>query len=158
MSKPSLPILLALSALTGLGPSFGQTAGEDPVAPALTGGLLVQLQVADLERSVRFYRDILGFEITERRDDLQFAHVATGLKGLQLGLSAGGTTPPRPGTTVLNFDVIGDLEILREGLSAKGVQFHGPTAVIPGKVRLATFADPDGYLLRLAGEDTEVGR
>ena len=120
--------------------------------PGFTGGLLVQLQVKELERSIRFYRDVLGFELTERRDDLAFAHIATGLDGLQLGLSVG-ETAPQPGTVVLNFDVRGDLEALRGELEKKGVTFLGPTQVIPGKVRLATFKDPDGYSVRLAGED-----
>jgi catechol 2,3-dioxygenase-like lactoylglutathione lyase family enzyme len=113
--------------------------------------LLVQLQVKDLERSIRFYRDTLGFEVTERRDDLQFVHVSCGLQGLQLGLSAGGTAPPQPGTVTLNFGVQGDIEEARRALEARGVTFLGPTVVIPGKVTLAEFRDPDGYRIRLAG-------
>lgn len=55
---------------------------------------------------------------------------------------------------MLNFTVRGALEELRAGLEAKGVLFQGPTQVIPGKVRLATFKDPDGYTVRLAGDDS----
>jgi catechol 2,3-dioxygenase-like lactoylglutathione lyase family enzyme len=115
--------------------------------------LLVQLQVADLDRAIRFYTHTLGFELTERRDDLQFAHISCGLRGLQLGLSAGGGKAPHPGTIALNFGVQGDVEAAREALQRRGVVFEGPTRVIPGKVRLAAFRDPDGYLIRLAGED-----
>ena len=115
--------------------------------------LLVQLQVADLDRSIRFYTETLGFKVTERRDDLQFAHVDCGISGLQLGLSAGGSTPPLPGSVALNFGVKGDIEVARKALEAKGVVFKGPTVVIAGKVRLAEFRDPDGYKIRLAGED-----
>jgi hypothetical protein len=39
-------------------------------------------------------------------------------------------------------------------LESKGVVFTGPTRVIPGKVKLAGFKDPDGYALRLAAPDT----
>jgi len=126
----------------------GGTAG-----PLWKPALLVQLQVADLDRSIRFYTETLGFKLTERRDDLQFAHVDCGVDGLQLGLSAGGKNSAGPGSVALNFSVKGDIEASRRALEARGVVFRGPTIVIPGKVRLAEFKDPDGHTVRLAGED-----
>ena len=138
---------LVLSAAT-----VAHTADDRP-AVRYRPSLLVQLAVADLDRSIRFYTETLGFELTERRDDLQFAHISCGLQGLQLGLSAGGEKPPDPGTVVLNFGVQGDVEAARGALEKRGVVFEGPTRVIPGKVRLAAFRDPDGYRIRLAGED-----
>src|SRR5262245_9636074 len=128
---------------------------DEAPAPAVRykPSLLVQLQVSDLDRSIRFYRDTLGFEVTERRDDLQFVHLSCGLQGLQLGLSAGGEAPPQAGTVTLNFGVQGDIEDARRALEARGVVFLGPTVVIPGKVRLAAFRDPDGYRIRLAATE-----
>ena len=61
--------------------------------------------------------------------------------------------PPDPGTLTLNLGVRGDVDDARRTLEARGIVFKGPTVVIPGKVRLAEFSDPDGYRLRLAGED-----
>jgi catechol 2,3-dioxygenase len=62
----------------------------------------VHLKVADLDRSLAFYRDILGFEITRRRAGAVFMsaggyhhHIA-----LNVWESQGGSPPP-PGTTGL---------------------------------------------------------
>ena len=62
----------------------------------------VHLKVADLERSVAFYRDVLGFEVRARMpgaaflaDDGYHHHI-----GLNTWASAGGSPPP-PGTTGL---------------------------------------------------------
>jgi catechol 2,3-dioxygenase-like lactoylglutathione lyase family enzyme len=135
-------------------------AGDDEQVPVVTyaPSLLVQLQVSDLDRSLRFYTETLGFKLTERRDDLEFAHLDCGVPGLQLGLSAGGSLPPNPGSVVLNFGVRGDVEVSRKALEVKGVAFRGATVVIPGKVRLAEFSDPDGYRIRLTGEDGGAAR
>lgn len=109
----------------------------------------LQLAVSSLDRSIGFYESTLGFKVTERRDDLKFAHVATNVPGLELGLSE----TPSPAVSrgvVINFSVA-DVAAGRAALEAGGVTFVGPTQVIPGKVALAEFTDPDGHRLRLAG-------
>jgi catechol 2,3-dioxygenase len=63
----------------------------------------VHLKVADLDRALRFYRDVLGFELTQRYGS-QAAFVSAGGYHHHIGLntweSAGGR-PPAPGTTGL---------------------------------------------------------
>lgn len=74
----------------------------DPIDPNVGIGH-VHLKVADLERSLHFYRDVLGFEVT-----LQIGSSAAFLSaggyhhhiGLNTWESAGGKPPP-PGTTGL---------------------------------------------------------
>jgi catechol 2,3-dioxygenase-like lactoylglutathione lyase family enzyme len=111
--------------------------------------LLIQLGVKDLDRAIRFYTGVLGFELTERRDDLQFAHLDTNVDGLQIGLSEQ-AAPKGSGSVLLNIGVK-DVATARAALEARGVVFRRPTVVIPGKVALAEFTDPDGNLLRFAG-------
>jgi catechol 2,3-dioxygenase len=73
-----------------------------PVNPGVTIGH-VHLKVADLERALGFYRDVLGFQVTQR-----FGRTAVFLAagdyhhhlGLNTWESAGGSPPP-PGTTGL---------------------------------------------------------
>src|SRR6478672_1810632 len=63
----------------------------------------VHLKVADLERALAFYRDVLGFELTQRFG-AQAAFLSAGGYHHHIGLntweSAGGR-PPAPGTTGL---------------------------------------------------------
>ena len=111
--------------------------------------LLIQLGVKDLDRAVEFYTNVLGFEVTERRDDLQFVHLSTNVDGLQIGLSQQ-PEPRGSGSVLLNIGVK-DVAAARRSVEARGVVFRRPTVVIPGKVALAEFSDPDGNLLRFAG-------
>ena len=68
----------------------------------------VHLKVADLERSIRFYRDVLGFEVMQRFGD-SAAFLSAGGYHHHLGLntweSLGGSPPPA-GTTGLYHTAI----------------------------------------------------
>jgi predicted enzyme related to lactoylglutathione lyase len=147
MTAQLLFLSLSAAMILPLEPAVQQGAAADLGFRPLT---TLQLVVADLDRSIRFYEDVLGFKVRERRDDLQFAHITTNVPGLELGLNQVASPVPRPAGTVLNFSVK-DVEAGRRALEARGVKFAGPTRVIPGKVALAEFADPDGHRLRLAG-------
>jgi predicted enzyme related to lactoylglutathione lyase len=140
--------LLAVWALVAALPSH-EGAGANPDGVTYRPTLLVQLGVKDLDRAIRFYTEALGFEVTERRDDLRFAHLSTNVPGLQIGLSEQ-PEPKGSGSALLNIGVT-DVTSARKTLEARGVTFPRPTVVIPGKVALAEFADPDGNRLRFAG-------
>jgi catechol 2,3-dioxygenase len=79
--------------------------------PAINSGVRighVHLKVADLERSLAFYRDVLGFEVTQKMGR-QAAFLSAGGYHHHIGLntweSAGGSPPP-PGTTGLYHTAI----------------------------------------------------
>ena len=138
---------LGLSLLALLGVIPQSTIGQSRVE--YRPSLLVQLSVGNLDTAIAFYTKTLEFELTERRDDLKFAHIDTNVPGLQFGLNE--VPDPRgTGGLVLNISVK-DVAAARRLLESRGVVFEGPTAVIPGKVSLAGFKDSDGNRLRLAG-------
>ncbi|HWD91634.1 MAG TPA: VOC family protein [Verrucomicrobiae bacterium] len=97
----------------------------------------VHLKVADLERALRFYRDVLGFEITTRYGS-QAAFLSAGGYHHHIGLntweSMGGSPPP-PGTTGLYHVAIlyptrallADAlrRVLAAGIELEGAADHG---------------------------------
>jgi catechol 2,3-dioxygenase len=63
----------------------------------------VHLKVADLDRAVAFYRDVLGFELTQRFGE-EAAFLSAGGYHHHIGLNtweSRGGSPPPPGTTGL---------------------------------------------------------
>ena len=108
----------------------------------------VHLKVADLERSLAFYRDVLGFELTQRFGS-QAAFLAAGGYHHQIGLntweSAGGVPPP-PGTTGLYHVAIlyptrALLADALRRLSAAGIELDG--AADHGVSEALYLRDPD---------------
>lgn len=141
-----LAIALAVAALS--------TGGAQSDGPYYRPTVVLQIGVSNLDQSIAFYEQVMGFKTVERRDDLQFAHVETNVPGLQLGLSVGGTQKGT-GAAIINFSVV-DVAGARKTLESRGVVFKGATQIIPGKVALAAFADPDGNVLRLAGPPPKI--
>ncbi len=92
----------------------------------------VHLKVSDLERSLVFYRDVLGFEITQRFGT-QAAFLSTGGYHHHIGLnsweSAGGQPPPAGATGLYHTAILYPTrallaEALRRVLAA-GIKFEG---------------------------------
>lgn len=73
-----------------------------PLDPGVTIGH-VHLKVADLERALGFWRDVLGFELTQRYGS-QAAFLSAGGYHHHIGLNtwdSGGGSPPPPASTGL---------------------------------------------------------
>lgn len=98
--------------------------------------------VTDLDRSIKWFADTLGFEEVFRAPDVGWAEMTTSAAGVSLGLGQNETVDGAGGTTPV-FGVK-DIAAARAALEAKGVRFDGDTVEIPGMVKLATFFDPDG--------------
>ncbi len=126
--------------------------GARPIAGMSIGH--VHLKVADLERAVAFYRDVLGFEATDRFGRQAAFLSADGYHhhiGLNTWESQGGR-PPAPGTTGLYHAAIlyparaSLAEALRR-LLAHGVRIDG--ASDHGVSEAIYLRDPDGNGLEL---------
>jgi len=104
---------------------------------------LVPLAVSDVERSIAFYRDRVGFTLDHD------VSPGNGMRVVQLtppgsacsiafGTGMGGGAP------VSNIHlVVDDVDAARAALADRGVEV-GPVQDLGGGVRYAFFADPDG--------------
>ena len=119
-----------------------------PIDPAVDIGH-VHLKVADIERALGFYSDVLGFEVQQRWGD-QAAFVSAGGYHHHIGLNtweSRGGSPPPPGTTGLYHVAIRYptrpllADALRRVLSA-GIRLDG--AADHGVSEALYLRDPDG--------------
>ena len=114
----------------------------------------VVIAVSDLERSNRFYRDVLDAEIVEID-----GRIAYRIGGQQLNVHGAGTRPAMvaripvgPGNSDLCFEWDGAIDGAIEHLRARGVRVEaGPMTRGGAKGRGTSvyFRDPDGTLLEL---------
>lgn len=111
-------------------------------------GLTLSLSVRDLERSKRFYSDVLGFIFGYEVDEIGWAGFRTPTGDVMVGLSKVEEVQPSSGL-VPTFNV-SDVDATRAKLEAQQVRFDGPTQTLAGLVKLATFFDPDGHPFRLS--------
>ena len=109
----------------------------------------VHLKVADLERALGFYRDVLGFAVTQRFGR-QAAFLSAGGYHHHIGLNtweSSGGPPPAPGTTGLYhvaflYPTRAQLaeavrRVLQAGISLEGAADHGVSEAV-------YLRDPDG--------------
>ncbi len=119
-----------------------------PIDPAVRIGH-VHLKVADLERALAFYRDVLGFEVTQRMG-AGAAFISAGGYHHHIGLntweSAGGSPPPRGTTGLYHLAILYPTRalladalrrVLQAGIELEGASDHGVSEAI-------YLRDPDG--------------
>jgi CreA protein len=111
-------------------------------------GVTLALEVSDLERSKRFYKEVLGFKFRYEVTEVGWCEFESPTKDVVIGLSKVETVSAGGGL-VPTFNVT-DIELTRSILESRDVRFDGPTSTMPGLVMLATFYDPDGHPFMLA--------
>jgi lactoylglutathione lyase len=106
---------------------------------------VVYLYVADLQRSLAFYRDVIGIPLEADAADPQWAE-ATLDGGVRFALhdAPEGAEPQVPGTVRVNFEV-DDIDAAAERLAKAGVVIGEISREPYGS--FFEFFDPDGYAL-----------
>jgi catechol 2,3-dioxygenase len=119
-----------------------------PIVPQARIGH-VHLKVSDLERALRFYHDVLGFELTQRFGQ-QAAFLSAGGYHHHIGLntweSAGGSPAPEGSTGLYHLAIVypsrAELanalrRLLKAGIPLEGAADHGVSEAL-------YLRDPDG--------------
>lgn len=136
----------------------------------------VGITVADIERSIRFYRDVLGFTLVRRRTaDAPYLAEQTGYAGVRLEVASFKSTPDsaqslelvqylthadgawKPATNIagsahLCFQ-IDDIDAAYKVLGARGARFKTPPVAITSGPNQGGFGvyiyDPDDFIIEL---------
>ena len=121
----------------------------------------VHLKVADLERAIAFYRDVLGFELTQRYG-AQAAFLSAGGYHHHIGLntweSQGGSPPPSGATGLYHVAILyptrTDLadalrRLIDAGIPLEGAADHGVSEAL-------YLRDPDGNGVELYWDRPEA--
>ena len=120
--------------------------GLDPAVPLL--------QVFDMQASLKFYCDVLGFQIVDQTDHDWWAMIKLGDAVLMLNTAyEDGQRPPLPESArvrghndVSLYFEFPDLDALHSHLRAKGCGVQPPSTTTYG-LRQLNVRDPDGYEL-----------
>ena len=121
----------------------------------------VHLKVADLDRAIAFYRDVLGFELTQRYG-AQAAFLSAGGYHHHIGLntweSQGGSPPPSGATGLYHLAILyptrADLadalrRLIDAGIPLEGTADHGVSEAL-------YLRDPDGNGVELYWDRPEA--
>jgi len=111
-----------------------------------------RLHIADFNRSLTFYRDVLGFTVdaTFPEDAPQFALLSRDGVGVQIGGPEAKKSDANPPTVTLYLDV-DDAMGLHEELKTKLAIEWGPEVFFYQRREFA-FRDPDGHLIIISEE------
>jgi|ERR1041385_1912554 catechol 2,3-dioxygenase len=122
--------------------------GSKPIHPEVRIGH-VHLKVANLDRTIAFYRDVLGFELTQRYG-AQAAFLSAGGYHHHIGLntweSQGGSAPPPGSTGLYHLAIVYPTRVeladalrrlIKAGIQLEGASDHGVSEAL-------YLRDPDG--------------
>lgn len=110
---------------------------------------LVWITVSDVKKAVKFYTEVLGFELLEFHEEYGWAELSGG-EGAMLGIAqAQPDSEFKPGHNSIAAITVENLDASIKELQTKNVRLMGPVQEVPGEVRLQTFSDKDGNIFQL---------
>jgi len=112
------------------------------------GGLTCGLNVTDIQKSMKWYREVLDFELIYYLEELGWCELQSPVKKVNVGLSQVEKMPPSGGNAVMTWGVK-DIEAACKELKNNAVKFDGDIRTIEKMVKLATFYDIDGNCFML---------
>lgn len=124
------------------------------------------LYVSDIERSVRFYRDVIGFvKVYQWPLEGPPAFVSLTLGSVALGISTRSVAESLLGRPVCQDDSprfelclsTQDVDEASEHLRSRGVQQVRPPANMPWGERVVHFMDPDGNPIHISAKIKTTG-
>lgn len=168
------PVLIVLLAIV-LGGTVSVLSADAKGESMITGIHHTAISTPDIERSLAFYRDLMGFEVlsdTTWPVGTAVADLVTGLKDsssrmimLRIGemhLELFQYSSPEPKTMDPNRPVadhgythicmsVTDVDAEYERLVAGGMKFHCPPQSMGGTIKATYGRDPDGNVIELLG-------
>jgi predicted enzyme related to lactoylglutathione lyase len=111
--------------------------------------------VSDLAKAQKFFVDTLGLKLSPGSAP-EWGWLEIGCNdngGLMIGVAQQNEHDNmKPGSNAVITMTVDNLVEVKQQLEAKGVRFSGEIMIVPGHVKLATFADPDGNVFQLVQE------
>lgn len=105
------------------------------------------ITVSDIQKSKKFFHDILGLKINQDTPEHGWLEVApvNSTATCQLGIGQANPEYPeeKPGTNAVITFTVDNIIAEKKRLEDLGVTFLGDIIEIPGHVKMATFLDPD---------------
>ena len=110
--------------------------------------LTASVGVTNMNTSIAWYQEVLGFNLLYRADEIGWCEMSTGVPGVTVGLSQVEKVALGGGAT--NVWGVRDINEAKAHLDAHRVKQDGEIQHIPDMVKLITFYDPDGNAMMLA--------
>jgi catechol 2,3-dioxygenase-like lactoylglutathione lyase family enzyme len=109
--------------------------------------------ISNVDRTIAFYRDKLGFEVRFQQPDDDPFFAIIGRDGAQIFIKAEGGIVPTPNSSrhphlrLDAFVYVADPDALAADFAARGAAFSAPLSDTHDGLRGFEIRDPDGYVL-----------